>query len=294
MRQLTLSPREEKLLKTISFSTHTHSKTVTKGAHGSEQAGSNVEFKEYKSYAPGDDIKSIDWKVAARTERLHIRTFHEDVSLTGISMLDVSASMEARLPDSSHSKIEAGILYLFYLTHAYYFNREVVGMIEFNNGVLGRVAPGHSPTTYRNIFKTLEKTSLKEGQTDFRISFEKSAPFIPRKSRVTVVSDFFCDAGHFEKAILPLLERRVELEIIRVIDPYEIHFLNTCKRPVLFIDSESQRKQTFYPSALNKYKDMIERHRAEMKSLCANLKIRYVEISTDKNIFHQFLALNRR
>lgn len=74
------------------------------GMHRSPMRGFNVEFKEYRSYEQGDEPRTIDWKVYARTDRLQVKVREEDTNLTAYVLIDASASMDYRSPNAVMSK----------------------------------------------------------------------------------------------------------------------------------------------------------------------------------------------
>src|ERR1051326_3434787 len=81
---------------------------VISGMHKSPHRGSSVEFAQHRDYTPGDEIRHIDWKVYARTDRYHIKQFEEETNLKATLVLDASASMDYKGEKAALSKREYG------------------------------------------------------------------------------------------------------------------------------------------------------------------------------------------
>ncbi|MDE3173062.1 MAG: DUF58 domain-containing protein, partial [Gemmatimonadota bacterium] len=121
------------------------------GLHRSPRKGFSVEFAEYRPYLPGDDLRHVDWKIAARTDRLVVRQYEEETNLRASIVLDVSRSMAwsgARLPAAgrarpadrltklAYAEIVAASLALILLRQ-----RDAVGLVRFDDRVRTAVPP---------------------------------------------------------------------------------------------------------------------------------------------------------
>src|SRR5207244_10530112 len=83
---------------------------VISGMHKSPHRGSSVEFAQHRDYTPGDEIRHIDWKVYARTDRFHIKQFEEETNLKATLVQDASASMDYKGINAPLSKREYGAI----------------------------------------------------------------------------------------------------------------------------------------------------------------------------------------
>src|SRR5438128_6130022 len=107
------------------------------GLHRSPRKGFSVEFAEYRPYQPGDDLRYIDWKIAARSDRWVVKQYEEETNLRATIVLDVSRSMdwrgapvEARLTKRAYAEQFAAALSLLLLRQ-----RDAVGLIRFDDAV---------------------------------------------------------------------------------------------------------------------------------------------------------------
>ncbi|MCS6775908.1 MAG: DUF58 domain-containing protein, partial [Chloroherpetonaceae bacterium] len=108
---------------------------VISGMHKSPHRGSSVEFAQHRDYVPGDEIRHIDWKVYARTDRYHIKQFEEETNLKATLVLDVSTSMDYRGNESPLSKREYGAIVAAAVASLLLRQRDAVGLALFDAGV---------------------------------------------------------------------------------------------------------------------------------------------------------------
>ena len=103
------------------------------GLHRSPYRGFSVEFAEYREYTPGDDIRFIDWKVFARSDRYYIKEFEEETNLSCHILLDTSASMSYK--SNGISKLEYSAYLAASLGYLIFQQRDGVGLMTFDNDI---------------------------------------------------------------------------------------------------------------------------------------------------------------
>jgi uncharacterized protein (DUF58 family) len=181
--------------------------------------GAGVDFADLRDYEPGDDVRAIDWNVTARTDTVHVRTYHEDRELTAWLLLDRSPSMGFGAVERPKELVltELATTLARLLTRG--GNR--VGAILYNN----RAEQTIPPRTGRNqvlrlAHELLRPTEPTGTSTDLADLFRVALSTITRRSLVVVVSDFLSEPG-WERG-LTLLGERNELVAIRLVDPREL------------------------------------------------------------------------
>ena len=134
---------------------------ILSGQHRSRHKGSSVEFAEYKDYSPGDEIRHIDWKVAGKTDKYHVKQFEQSTNLKCTILLDSSGAMGYQSPfNKGESKIGyarnlvAGLSYLFLKQF------DAVGLTLFNNQVIHHIPPRSKASHLQNILYGLSNLSL--------------------------------------------------------------------------------------------------------------------------------------
>ena len=125
------------------------------GLHQSPYRGFSVEFAEYREYSPGDDIRHIDWKVMARTDRYYVKEFEEETNLQCFILLDRSASMG--YSSNGVSKLEYGSYLAASLAYFISHQHDGVGFISFDEEVVDYMPARSKPAHVHAILTQLEK-----------------------------------------------------------------------------------------------------------------------------------------
>ena len=114
------------------------------GHHRSRHKGSSVEFAEYKDYTPGDEIKHIDWKVAGKTDKYHVKQFEQSTNLKATILLDASGSMGYKSPNPmGMNKIDYARTLVASLSYLFLKQYDAVGLSLFNENILNHIyVPG--------------------------------------------------------------------------------------------------------------------------------------------------------
>src|SRR5690242_18215815 len=108
---------------------------VISGMHKSPHRGSSVEFAQHRDYVPGDELRHIDWKVYARSDRYHIKQYEEETNLKATLVVDASASMDYKGVHSALSKREYAAITAAALASLLLKQRDAVGLATFDDGV---------------------------------------------------------------------------------------------------------------------------------------------------------------
>jgi uncharacterized protein (DUF58 family) len=163
------------------------------GDYHSMFKGQGVEFDEVRPYVPGDDIRSIDWNVTARTGSPHVKRFSEERELTVIFLVDVSGSQVFGSGTRSKSELAAEITCLLALTAIR--NQDKIGLILFSDRILKSIPPRKGRTSVmRLVREVLAADETREG-TDISVALRFLNNVQKRKAVVFLVSDFQ-DSGY--------------------------------------------------------------------------------------------------
>ena len=191
------------------------------GDYHSMFKGQGVEFDEVRPYVAGDDIRSIDWNVTARTGSPHVKRFSEERELTVIFLVDVSGSQVFGSGTRSKSELAAEITCLLALTAIR--NQDKIGLILFSDRILKSIPPRKGRTSVmRLVREVLAADETREG-TDITVALRFLNNVQKRKAVVFLVSDFQ-DAG-YEKE-LRVMARRHDVIACPVSDPCEFQLPN--------------------------------------------------------------------
>ncbi len=212
------------------------------GLHRSPYHGFSVEFSEHKVYTPGDDLKFLDWKVMARTDRYYVKRFQEETNLKAYILLDASGSMA--FGSGEINKFQYGLLLTASLSYLLIRQRDAVGLVTFDEKVR-RYIPAKSGNRHlRIILEELEL--LKPGKvTRINRVFHYLAETIKRRGLIIVISDLFDEPEEVIRAIRHFRHRKHEVIVFHLLDPYEIEF--PFKGIGEFLDMETKDKLTVNP-----------------------------------------------
>jgi uncharacterized protein (DUF58 family) len=203
------------------------SRLVDQHLSGSYQAlfkGRGVAFSEVRAYEPGDDVRTIDWNVTARTGEAHVKLFTEERELTVMLLVDMSASLDLGSTNANKRNLVARLAATFAFSAIR--NNDRVGLIGFSDRVEVFVPPR---TGRKHVLAVVQKILThrpSSRRTDLRVGLETMAQLGRHHSVVILISDFIEGmAGEhgpaFERA-LKLVRRRNDVIPVRVEDPIEL------------------------------------------------------------------------
>src|ERR1700709_2044657 len=124
---------------------------VITGQHKSPHKGFSVEFSEHRDYAPGDELRHLDWQAYARSDRYYIKLYEQETNLRSTLVLDTSASMKFA------NKLEYGRHLCGCLPYLLASQQELAGFVAVDDSIRVELAPGSSPAHLDRLFKALEE-----------------------------------------------------------------------------------------------------------------------------------------
>jgi uncharacterized protein (DUF58 family) len=263
---------------------------VINGLHRSPFFGASVDFAEHRGYVPGDDIRRVDWKVFARTDKYFLKEFEADSNANFSVLLDVSKSMAfgSRLTKLDYAKTLAACL--TYLVHT---QRDRVGLATFDHAVVDHVPP--SAKHLDVVLHTLDRATA-ERPGDLGPPLKKLAEHFGRRGIVVVISDFYAEPDAIFEAITPIRFRGNDVILFHVLDPAEVDFPFT--DPSAFEDLESGDQLPVVPDAFaDQYRSMIQAHIAELSSRASAQRMDYMLLQTSMPLdfaLFQYLSIRDR
>lgn len=200
------------------------------GMHKSPYQGFSVEFVEHRQYMPGDEIRYIDWKVYAKSDRYYVKKFEEETNLKSYLLLNISGSMgEIKAEDEESSKdkiakLEYGCYLAACLAYLMLKQRDSVGLVTFNDGMMRYIPPRHGSRHLHALMSELEDVS-PSGSTNISVAFNELAQRIVRRGLIIVISDFLDD--DIERVLRSLKyfrHKKHEVIVFHILDPAETEF----------------------------------------------------------------------
>lgn len=272
-----LEPELLKEIKRLHFQTRRLADQGVQGRYRSAFKGRGIEFEEVREYLPGDDVRSIDWKVTARRDHPYVKSYREERELTVFIAVDVSASTvtgtKKQLRDSLVARIGAA------LTFIALNNNDKVGLVTYSN----RVESYHPPrkarsSVWRILHEVLMPTEFRRG-TDLNGLCTFLNNVLKRRAIVFIISDFFDEGFSLPLATLakrhdctavvvrdPSDENLPEVGLVRVRDPESgaVALLDTANATL----REEYQKQS--RSRRAQLDETLQRHRVGKLELTTN------------------------
>ncbi|MCS6807328.1 MAG: DUF58 domain-containing protein [Bacteroidota bacterium] len=247
------------------------------GLHKSPYHGFSIEFAEHRQYMPGDEIKFIDWKVFARTDRYYVKQYEDETNLRCTIILDASASMNY----ASQGNI-AKFEYACYLAAAMAFlmmkQQDAVGLALYDTDIRTYL-PAHSKKSYiQEILRTLG-SAVPTRQTGTAPALAQIAERIARRGLVIVLSDFFDDVHAVISALKRFRHSNHEVLAFQILDPRERDF--NFGYDALFRDMETGEEMTTQPQHIKAaYTHALKEFTEKLKKHCRERKIDYMLLDT--------------
>lgn len=223
------------------------------GIHRSTRSGSSIEFSEHRRYSPGDDLRRIDWKALARTDRLHIKTFEDEVNLNLYLLCDHSGSMGYGY--QGPTKLDKARVLAAALAHIALHQRDAVGLVGIRDGVTTWLPAASTPRHATRVASALLEMR-PEGPSDLTRALSEVADRLPPRAVVIIVSDLIDPDCAFQPLLRALTARGLDCAVLHILDPAERSF--PYQEPSLFEGMEDATTLFTHPAAIRRaYQDEL-------------------------------------
>lgn len=196
------------------------------GQHRSRHKGSSVEFAEFKTYSPGDDIRHIDWKVAGKTDEYFVKQFEQSTNLRFTIMLDASGSMRYESPfqkPGELTKMEYAQTLVAALAYLILKQFDGVGLILFNDKVVNRIPARFKHSHFQHILHGLG-TFAPQGGTRIGEVITQIIESLPGGGLIILVSDLLAKEDDLHKTLKLVSARGMETIVFHILHPDELRF----------------------------------------------------------------------
>lgn len=253
---------------------------VLSGLHRSPYHGFSVEFAQHREYTPGDEIRSIDWKVFGRSDRYYVKEFEEETNLKAYLLLDASTSMTYR--SGPLSKLEYASVVAAALTSLLLQQRDAVGLVVFDDAVRRYLPPRSLASHFTQVLEELEGVRPAP-KTNVGRTLHEMAERISRRGLIVILSDLFGDAEGILQGLKHFRYRRHEVIVFQIVDRDELEFpfqdLTKFEglegEPELMVDPRGVREE--YLRQFREFVETVERG-------CREIGIDWVQMPTDQPV----------
>ena len=248
------------------------------GLHRSPYHGFSVEFSEYRQYTPGDDLRYLDWRLYARSDRYYIKRFEDETNLRCYLLLDMSRSMG--YGSLGYDKADYARTVAATLAYFLSLQRDAVGLVTFDEQIVdylpARFRPGHLHRLMMCLAHSLSGTA-----TDLGPAIEQVASTVTKRGMIVLISDLLTSIETLETRLGYLRSRGHDVVLLRVLDPTEVDF--GFEQPALFEDVESGRELYIDPDTVRQqYVQRFKAHDQAVRDTCATLGVDYYRLTTDQ------------
>jgi uncharacterized protein (DUF58 family) len=260
------------------------------GLHRSPRKGFSVEFADYRPYQAGDDLRFVDWKIAARSDRWVVRQYEEETNLRATIVLDVSRSMAwsgeqlrpvgntvppTRLTKLAYAEILTASLALLLLRQ-----RDAVGLVRFDDRVRSAVPPRARTGHWRRVLAALAEAGAGLASSAPQ-ALTQAARLINRRGMIVFISDLLIEPAEVERAMRGLRAMGHDVTVLHVMDPDEQTLGGTGE--ALFLDPESALE---VPASIADvraaYGSTVVEVIEEWRSMLASCGVSYEVVVTDR------------
>jgi uncharacterized protein (DUF58 family) len=263
------------------------------GLHRSPTFGFSQEFAEYRAYAPGDDLRHIDWNVFARTERCYLKRYRGETNTLLTVLLDASNSMNYTshaVNKMDYARFTAASL--FYLTTQ--TQRDAAGLIVFDDELRDYIRPSTRQGQLYRLLSGLEHAEPR-ARTDFSKPLHHFQQFLRRRGVVVIISDFYVPPDQLIRTVEPLRFHGNEVVLFHVLDPKEVR--PQLSEPTTLVDLETGETVEVSPEyTRNEYGKKMDAHIEALRDRAISSGMDYCLLVTDQPLdgaLRRYLAIRQ-
>jgi uncharacterized protein (DUF58 family) len=248
------------------------------GIHRSPYHGFSVEFTEYRQYSPGDDLRYLDWRLYARTDRYYLKKFEDETNLRCHLLVDNSRSMS--YGSLGYNKAQYANTLAATLAYFLYLQGDAVGLLTFDEQIREYLPARHRTGHLRHLMLRLEQPAAGTA-TDLSAPLKRIVEVVKKRALMVLISDLLAPTDALEKNLSALTACGHEVMLFHMLDPAEFTF--SFDKAVMFHDVESGRDLFIDPATARKhYLKKLNAHIEAVRAVCQKLGIGYRHFATDR------------
>ncbi len=250
------------------------------GQHRSPYHGFSVEFAEHRAYGFGDEVRHIDWKLFAKTDRLYIKRYEEETNLRAHLILDISKSM--LYTSNVVTKLNYANSLIAALSYLMINQQDAAGLVQFSDQIDTFIPPKSRPSHLNAILTRLD--DHKSGSdTQIEPVLHEMAERISKRGMVVLCSDLLDDPGKIMNGLKHFRYKKQEVIVFHILDRKEIEFDFNSRTK--FLDLESKEEITTEPWHIrSSYTQLILDLQKYYRKECRENLIDYIPIFTDQSL----------
>jgi uncharacterized protein (DUF58 family) len=248
------------------------------GLHRSPYHGFSVEFTEYRQYSPGDDLRYLDWRLYARTDRYYIKKFQDETNLRCHLLVDNSRSMA--YGSVGYSKQAYANTLAATLAYFLYLQGDAIGLLTFADAVREYLPARHRKGHLRHLMLALDRPPTGSA-TDLTAPLKRIVELVRKRGLMILMSDLLAPIDRLERDLTALTASGHEVLLFHLLDPAELEL--GLSRASIYFDLESGRDLFIEPDLARKeYLRKLQAHIAQVEAICQKLGGSYYRFCTDR------------
>jgi uncharacterized protein (DUF58 family) len=264
------------------------------GMHRSPYQGASVEFAQHRQYVAGDDIRRVDWKVLAKTDRIYLKQYLEETNLQLILIVDASESMgfgTVQADGATWTKYDHATAIAASLSYMAIQQQDSVGLAIFDQALSRYFKPSNSPAQWKLVINELQQVPRWNKTNTGRI-LDQLAEKLNHRSLIVLLSDLFDEPANIQNGLRHLRHKKHEIMVLQILDPQEIEF--PFEDVTLFKGLEEAGELLTEPRALREgYLEQLRQFTEELKRMCRSMHVDFERFSSGDPLdvaLSQFLA----
>lgn len=279
------SESERARLARLSFAPRRQSAGGWQGERRSIRRGASLEFADYRNYAPGDDLRRLDWNLYARLQRPYLKLYEDEEDLALHLIVDASASMEWPPPAEANdgalpSKWQHALRLAAALAYIALQNNDRLTVTALSSAGWRQFGPYRGREKSAALFAFLAGLEAS-GEMDGNESLREYALRQRRPGLLIWISDLLLPAGH-RQGLNELLARGFEVTILHTLDPEELAPRLTGELRLVDIESGAAREISLDARLRQRYEERAREWREGIRRDCHARGVRYLLASTER------------
>ena len=256
---------------------------ITVGRHRSPHKGASVEFKEHRQYVKGDEIRSIDWKLFGKTDRLYIRQYEDETNLRAMILLDQSGSMAySGARSAGVSKHDFASRLAACIATLLISQQDSVGLCTFDTDIR-ELIPARGKVSHLMAIAECLVRSKPGNETQLSATLQRVAQKLKRRGMLIVISDCFDDVEALMKSLAYFRHSGSEVVVFQVWDPDELDFPFGQRTQFRSLESASQQRLVDPQSVRAAYLQRVAEFRRKLTERTAQERIDLISCTTDQS-----------
>jgi uncharacterized protein (DUF58 family) len=270
-------PQGLALVARMEFVARTAVEGLLSGLHPSPYFGSSVEYADHRPYTHSDELRMLDWKLLAKTDKYFVKLYEEETNTRVTVILDTSRSMAFGSTDGL-TKLDYGRFLAAALCHLALKQNDAAGLATFDRGVRSYVPPRSAGKHFRHILGDLAAVT-PGADTAVGPALKELAARVPKRGIVVLISDLLDDPASIAGGLSLLKYLRHDLVVFHLVDPAEESF--PWEKVTRFRDMEGEGRLVVNPRQVRAtYLERFARFQESVRSACLERSIGYELVST--------------